>query len=181
MHITLVRHGQTEENFKGIIQGRSNNLLNDTGRRQCKYLRNKFLDKKFDYCYMSPLVRCVETAFILVGEKVPIIRDDRLLERDMGELEGRPWEEYNTYKYWDYDLNCSDREIEPVQDIFKRCQNFLSYIGDKYDNNTSILIVTHGAPYRALRYLIRGKKLKGHLLDGRIENCSFEEFEYNNK
>ena len=36
MHITLVRHGQTEENCKGIIQGRSTNLLNDTGRRQCK-------------------------------------------------------------------------------------------------------------------------------------------------
>ncbi len=178
MKITLVRHGQTEENFKGLIQGRSNNLLNDTGRRQCKYLRNKLLDKNFDYCYMSPLVRCVETAFILVGDRVPTIRDDRLIERDMGELEGRPWEEYNAYKYWDYELNCGDRGIERVKEIFERCRDFLNYINNKYDDNASILIVTHGAPYRALRYLIKGKKISGHLLDGKIDNCMYEEFEY---
>ena len=51
----------------------SNILLNDTGRRQCKKLRDKLKDKSFDVCYMSPLVRCVETAFILVGDKVEIM------------------------------------------------------------------------------------------------------------
>ena len=69
---------------------------------------------------MSPLVRCVETAFILVGDRVEMIRDDRLIEREMGELEGRPREEYNVYRYWDYDLNTSDRGVEPIQDVFKR-------------------------------------------------------------
>ena len=57
MKITLVRHGQTEENFCNRVQGKKNNLLNDTGRRQCNNLRMRLLDKKFDYCYMSPLVR----------------------------------------------------------------------------------------------------------------------------
>ena len=127
---------------------------------------------------MSPLVRCVETAFILVGDRVEMIRDDRLIEREMGELEGRPREEYNAYRYWDYDLNTSDRGVEPIQDVFKRCEDFLDYIKNKYSDDDSILIVTHGSPYRALRYLIRKEELKGHLLDGVIDNCQCEEFEY---
>ena len=41
MKITLVRHGQTDFNYDGIMQGLSNNYLNDTGRRQCKKLRDE--------------------------------------------------------------------------------------------------------------------------------------------
>lgn len=95
MVITLVRHGQTEENFLHKIQGRSNNLMNDTGRRECQRLKMKIKDKKYDYCYMSPLVRAVETAMILIGDRVEMIPDKRLIERDMGELEGRPDQEFN--------------------------------------------------------------------------------------
>ena len=53
MKITLVRHAQTEENFKGNMQGKRNILLNDTGRRQCNNLRLKLKDKKYDYCYKN--------------------------------------------------------------------------------------------------------------------------------
>ena len=88
----------------------------------------------------------------------------------------------NDYEYllglWDYDLNTSDRGVEPIQDVFKRCEDFLDYIKNKYSDDDSILIVTHGSPYRALRYLIRKEELKGHLLDGVIDNCQCEEFEY---
>ena len=50
MKITLVRHGQTEENYLGNIQGQSNEMLNDTGRRQCQRLREKIKDMEFNYC-----------------------------------------------------------------------------------------------------------------------------------
>ena len=36
MKIVLVRHGQTEENFEGYICGLKNEMMNDTGRRQCQ-------------------------------------------------------------------------------------------------------------------------------------------------
>ena len=176
MKIGLVRHGQTEENFLQKIQGRENHLLNDTGRRQCLRLKNILKDKHYDYCYMSPLIRCVETAMILVGDRVETIPDKRLVERDMGELEGRPREEYNAYLFWDYDLNKSDFGVEPLQDVFKRCEEFFNYILEKHPNQ-DILIVTHGAPYRALRYLIKKHPLKGKMLDGFIDNCQYEEFE----
>ena len=132
MKITLVRHGQTEENYLGNIQGQSNEVLNDTGRSQCQRLREKIKDMEFNYCYMSPLVRCVETAIILIGERVETIPDRRLIERDMGELEGKPRENYDGEKYWDFDLNSSEDGVESIQSLFERCREFLNYVMDKH-------------------------------------------------
>ena len=176
MKVTLVRHAETEQNFLRIMQGRSNPLLNDTGRRQVLRLKNKLSDLKYDLCFTSPLIRSFETALVLVGDRVEIQRDDRIIERDLGELEGRSKDEYNAFKFWNYDKNCSDYGVEPVQDLLKRCENFLNELKEKYPDK-SIMIVTHSGPYRALRHLLKGDELKGNLLDGKIENCSCEEFE----
>ena len=144
MKITLVRHGQTEQNYQNILNGRSNDLLNDTGRRQCQKLREQLKDVHFDFCYMSPLVRTVETAFIL--------------------------------KYWDYDLNSSDLGVEAIQDVFKRCEDFLEYVIKKH-RGEHILVVSHGAPVRALYHLIKHHNLHGNLLTVSIPNCYCETFE----
>ena len=83
MKITLVRHGQTEDNYHNIVQGRSNNELNDAGIRQCQKLREQLKDIDFDYCYMSPILRTVQTAFILVGDRVETFLAIRLISRVM--------------------------------------------------------------------------------------------------
>lgn len=176
MKITLVRHAQTEGNFLRNIQGRSNELLNDTGRRQVLMLKMKLKDKKYDACFVSPLTRCMETALVSVGDRVKMIPDDRLIEREMGELEGRPFQEYNAYKFWDYDLNKSDFGIESIHDLFDRCSSFLNYLYENYSGD-NIIVFTHSAVYRALRHLLLNHELRGKMLDGRIENCQFEEFE----
>lgn len=176
MKITLVRHGQTEENFLRKIQGRANCLMNDTGRRQCQRLKLRIKDKHYDYCYMSPVVSAVETAMILIGDRVETIPDKRLVERAMGELEGRPEQEFNAFKFWDYNLNREDYGIESVQELFTRCQELLDYIVEKH-TGCDIMIVTHEAPYRALRHLLLKHDLGDSLLlDGVIDNCSIEEF-----
>lgn len=176
MNITLVRHAQTEENFLRKIQGRKNQLLNDAGRRQVLRLKMQLKEKNYDVCFVSPLTRCMETAIVSVGDRVEMIPDERIIEREMGEFEGVPVTEYNAYKYWDYDLNKSDFGVEPVQDVFNRCEDFLNYICNKYKGK-NVIIVTHSAPYRVLRHLLLKHELKGHLLDGKIENCQHEEFE----
>lgn len=177
MKIIIVRHAQTDANFDGIMQGRVNNLLNDSGRRQCDKLREKLSSFKIDYCYMSPLVRCVETAFILIGDRAPMIRDDRLIERSLGNLEGKKREVYDVNKYWDYELNSNDEGVETVQSVIERVSDFLEYIKNKYPSDTSILIVTHGAPYRVLRLLLNNTKLTGNLFDSNVNNLDYEEFE----
>ena len=180
MKITLVRHGQTDMNRNNIIQGRMNNLLSDEGRKQCLELKKKLLKKHFDFCYMSPLVRTVETAMILVGDRVYTIRDDRLLERDMGELEGCQWKNYDPVKYWDVSLNCSDKGVESVSSIYERCRDFLNYIIKKHPQK-DILVVTHAAPLRVIRKMLLREKIDGNLYDISIGNCYCEEFEINEK
>lgn len=175
MKITLVRHGETDNNSKGIMQGLSNELINDKGRRQCKRLRNELKDKHFDICYMSPLVRCVETAYILVGDRVPIVKDRRLIERDLGELEGKTRDVYDIDKYWDYKLNSNDKGVEPIQNIEKRVRSFLEYISKKKEKD--ILIVTHSSVFRMLYHILNNEDLSKKLKHIEIENCGYKEIE----
>ena len=118
MKITFVRHAQTEQNYLEVCQGLQNNPLCDDGRRQALKLKEKLKDKHFDYCYMSPMLRTVETAIILIGDRVETIPDKRIIERNLGDLENVPRKFYDYKKYWDYNLNSNDRGVEPVQDIF---------------------------------------------------------------
>ena len=177
MKITLVRHGQTDFNYEGKIQGRSNNFLNDEGRRQCKTLRNKLMNQHFDICYMSPLVRTVETAIILIGDRVETVVDDRLIERDMGELEGKNRKDYDVIRYWNYNLNCHDGGVEGIQSIFERCYDFLNYIIKKYPGK-DILVVSHGAPVRAMHHILKKTDLNSNLLDVDVCNCYCETIEF---
>ena len=128
MKVTIIRHGQTEYNYLGKLQGRSNIPLNDTGRRECHKVKHKLKDEHFDVCFTSSLIRTVETAMILVGDRVEIKIDNRLIERDFGSLEGTNFEKYDSVKHWDYNLNLNDNGIEPVQDIIKRVSSFVDYL-----------------------------------------------------
>lgn len=177
MKVTLVRHGQTEANYQSVLQGRSNYQLNDTGRRQCQQLRDRLKDMNFSFCYMSPLIRTVETAFILVGDRVETFSDERLIERDLGELEGAIREKYDVKKYWDYDLNSSDLGVESVQNLISRAQAFLNCVIKKHADQ-HILVVSHGAMIRALHHLLHNHDLHGDLLDVEIGNCYCETIEY---
>ena len=67
MKIFLVRHGETDWNLKGKIQGNTDIELNKTGIKQAYELSNKMLEKnyKFSKIYSSPQKRALQTAKIL--------------------------------------------------------------------------------------------------------------------
>lgn len=169
--ICLVRHAQTDFNKKGMIQGRGNSDLNDNGLRQVKKLRKEISSLNFDICYTSPLLRTVETAFGLVGDKVLIVKDDRLIERFMGEFEGADRNLYDHKKYWDYNLNCTDGGVEGIKDVFSRVKEFLDYILEKNEGK-NILIVSHAAIIRALYFLLNNVDLENSNLEYNVDNCS---------
>lgn len=177
MVITLIRNGQTEEDFLNKIEGRTNNLMNDTGRRQCQNLSLRIKDNKYDLCFSSPLTKCVETAMILVGDRVRIISDQRIIDRDMGSLTGCCLEEYNKYKFWDYNINREDYGVETIKTLFSRCNDFLDFIINNYKDK-KILIVTHEEIFRVLKHIILKDSLQDNLLTKEITNCYMEDFEY---
>lgn len=175
--ICLVRHAQTDFNKDNRIQGRTNNAdLNDVGLRQVKKLRAEINSLSFDICYSSPLIRTIETAFGLVGDRTLIKQDDRLIERFMGEFESKDRSLYDSKKYWDYNLNCTDSGVEGIQDLFNRCSDFLDDI-KKHHANENVLIVSHGAVIRALHFLLLGTDLENSVLSFKVDNCSLEKFD----
>ncbi|MFA7435832.1 MAG: histidine phosphatase family protein [Bacilli bacterium] len=93
MIICLVRHGQTNWNKKTLLQGLTDNELNENGINQAKLVGQylKTHDSSWDAFVSSPLKRAVQTAEVIKEEldfKDEIILDEALIERDFGVLEG---------------------------------------------------------------------------------------------
>ncbi len=173
MHLFLVRHGETDWNFFNKLQGKSNIELNDNGRRQAYLVHKQLENVKFDYCFASPLKRAVETAQII--SRLPIITDERLIERGMGELEGKHRKHYNPKLYWNYEINSNLNGVEDLQSLFSRTECFMRDLKNNYADKT-ILVVSHGATIRALNYIIKGYNSKTNFLDMKIANCCVLEY-----
>jgi uncharacterized phosphatase len=93
MILAMVRHGQTAYNAQRLVQGRINNPLNTTGKKQAKELASVLVKKneKFDRVLSSPLSRALETAHILnselnINQSIYIV--PHYIERDFNELDG---------------------------------------------------------------------------------------------
>lgn len=100
----LVRHGQTDWNRAGKIQGTTDIPLNEAGRQQAEQLAALFKERgrypagtQIDAVYTSPLARAFQTAKILAQEeKLPLRRLIELRERDFGSWEGKNWQQVET-------------------------------------------------------------------------------------
>lgn len=87
--VYIVRHGQTEQNLKKKLQGRSDFPLTELGREQAAAVGDAFREAGivFDQVYTSPLDRAVETAKLIAGD-APIDVEEALIEMDYGPYEG---------------------------------------------------------------------------------------------
>src|SRR5512145_36913 len=88
--ICLIRHGETDWNATGRLQGREDIELNDLGREQALELADYFKTGSWNEIVSSPLKRALETAEILAGKlDLPrIIVRENFIERDYGEASG---------------------------------------------------------------------------------------------
>ncbi len=91
VELTLVRHGETEWNKNGLIQGHVEIPLNDRGREQAEILGKKLRGKPFEVIIASDLPRAMETATILAKAlgMTHIERWRELRERDVGNWGGK--------------------------------------------------------------------------------------------
>jgi 2,3-bisphosphoglycerate-dependent phosphoglycerate mutase len=92
VRLCVVRHGETDWNLAGILQGWVDVPINDQGRRQARELATAFAGQGFDRVYSSPLIRALETAEIVaagLGLPRPSIHEG-LKERNFGVLQGVP-------------------------------------------------------------------------------------------
>ena len=151
--IYIVRHGQTDWNKLGKNQGQTDIPLNETGINQAYELKEVLKDYNFDLVFSSPLKRALETARIVVGDKV--ITDDRLKERGNGILEGKTHDEIikivGTGNLYTDLVEDNTLGIESLDHIQERVNSFFDEILDKYKGK-NILIVTHAGTIINIRY-----------------------------
>jgi len=87
--ICLIRHGETDWNVLGKLQGRTDTVLNDRGILQAKQCAEHLKEMKWDFIITSPLLRAKQTAMILNEEiKVPLFEMEAFMERSLEMLKG---------------------------------------------------------------------------------------------
>jgi broad specificity phosphatase PhoE len=154
--IYLVRHGETDWNEKGLLQGQSDIPLNKEGEKQAIEVAKKHFKKiEFAAIFSSDLVRAKKTAELIALEKKMAVETSVLLrERDFGPFEGKHWQEVEKK------LRMSIKEfrilsdevakklgIESDEKMMERFLRFLREVAVAY-RGKNVLIVTHGSVMR---------------------------------
>lgn len=176
MKLYVVRHGQTDQNVLGLVQGDTESDLTEKGREEAKALQELVESLNVDVVVSSPLRRALDTAKLITNNKKEIIIDERLIERNFGLSEGKPVDEELTVKYWDFRLNTDINQVEKVQDLMFRITEFIEDMRNKYDDK-KVLVVAHSAILRAIHYAINGIPEDGDLLKIEIPNLRIIEYE----
>ena len=175
MKLFVLRHGETNENITGMMQGDMDTVLNEKGCNQALSVRDKVLESNIDLVISSPKKRAIKTAE-LAAPNIPLILDDRLRSRNHGEFEGMRRDEININDYWNIKKNNQYIKAESVQDLFDRVESLLKDVKEKY-NDKNVLLVTHSGIVRILYYYFNGIPEDGDLMEYESHNCSFEQYE----
>lgn len=157
MLIYIVRHGETNANKEGYLQGWSNDPLNDNGRMLAEITGQEMKGIKFDYCIASPLIRARETAEIILqksGNNIPIQFDNRIKEINFGTFEKASIRDEKVIQFLEQPImEYRYPNGESILEVKKRTQGFLKELINRDDGKT-YLISTHGCALRAmLNYL----------------------------
>ncbi len=164
--IYIVRHGQTDHNARGIVQGKGVNLpLNGKGQKQARAFFEAYKDISFDIVYTSTLLRAQETVTDFVKLGIPHQSFAELDEISWGELEGTAttMESDSTFqgliaKWKAGDIHArSAPSGESPYDLQQRQKRFLSHL--LTTNYRKILIATHGRFMRAFLCTLTGRPL----------------------
>ncbi len=165
MDLVFLRHGQTDWNLTGRLQGRTDVPLNSTGIEGAKLAGEILRKYRFDAVYCSPLSRTRQTLeYACPGASA--IYDPRLLEWSFGPYEGKTFSKDWFADRWK--LGC-EREIglELIEDVIDRAADFYNETKEKHANDR-ILVVSHGgfsgALYAVMYGVEKGESLSKYCL-----------------
>ncbi|WP_270089865.1 histidine phosphatase family protein [Sphingobacterium sp. SYP-B4668] len=154
----FIRHGQTDLNLRGIVQGRGvNSPLNENGQRQAQAFYESYKDIKFDKVYTSTLLRTHQTVTPFLEQGIAWEQLEGLDEISWGIYEGREQSPaimsgfekvVGAWRKGDLDLNIEDGE-SPNQ-VVERQRQAIDHMLRQPEEDT-VLVCLHG---RALRILM---------------------------
>ena len=157
LRIYLARHGQTDWNVEGRIQGGTDTALNDTGRRQAQDLKTRLAGIRFEGIYSSTLRRSRETAEIVHGQ-TPVTSMSGLGERRFGKFEGTLTSDPQSGPEFQRRIWIPDDSLdggESLNTFRDRVRTAVETIRKQHANG-SILIVGHSYTNRMILSVIFG-------------------------
>ncbi|HAH35004.1 MAG TPA: histidine phosphatase family protein [Algoriphagus sp.] len=158
--IYLVRHGQTDFNLRGVVQGSGIDApINDTGRAQAKAFFEAYQNIAFDQVYHTALIRTRQSIESFISKGIPTTALPELNEISWGDYEGTPMtpEEGEYYKHmlhqWqmgnlDYGIAGGESPNVVAERMRKGIQKILEGPGE------TILVCMHGRAMRIFLSLI---------------------------
>jgi probable phosphoglycerate mutase len=151
----LVRHGETDWNADGRLQGQTDRPLGDFGRRQARQLAEELGGEELEAIYASDLARARETAEI-VGERLglAVVLDADLRQKDWGTWEGLTAVERDRVEFVG----------ESTEDHQERTLRALRRIAERHPSG-HVLVITHGGSMRRVQTAALGLALPV------VENC----------
>lgn len=192
MEIYFVRHGKTEWNVEGRVQGyHGDSPLIPEAIEDVTLLGQALSDVKFDYVFSSDLARAKRTAEIIQTENLtacPLSLSKELREWQLGKLEGAKIQTVNAiypkqmtaFKHNLAKFNSQMFEAESVYHATRRLENFVK--GLKKLDAERVLIVSHGAFLTAgIKHLLNTApallRQDGGLKNGSVSILQTENFE----
>lgn len=148
--IYIVRHGETDWNRAGKLQGATDVPLNEEGRKQAVACGKFFEDIAIQAIFTSPLQRASKTAKIINEQlHLPLIQIDAFRERTFGTAEGMTYEERS---------KVYPRKNYPNQESFKafrkRLVRGLQEIYEAYPDE-DVALIAHGAVIHTLFQIVQ--------------------------
>lgn len=154
--VYLIRHGETEWNRTGRLQGNANVLLSPEGVRQARLLAEHAPFNTVNAIYSSDLSRAVMTAEILAERfNLPVIQKSGFRETNFGDWEGRLLSELASEAPDGFEkFFTKPDKVQPKNgETFLQCQarlmTALEEIVADHDGQ-NIIIVSHGAAIRLM-------------------------------
>ena len=162
-NLVLVRHGQSEWNEKNLFTGWRDPELTQKGAQEARNAGRELLGQEyvFDVMYTSALRRAQETGRIILEEMgltdIITVRDQRLNERDYGDLSGlnkddarERWGEDQVH-VWRRSYDTPPPGGESLKDTANRVlPYFEEVILPNLVAGKNILVAAHGNSLRAL-------------------------------
>jgi broad specificity phosphatase PhoE len=143
--LLLVRHGRTDANAQGLLLGRLDPPLSEEGREQAAALKDKIPEGA--RVIASPLLRTRQTAEAF---GLPVELDERWIELDYGELDGRPLRDVpaDLWREWRADPAFAPPGGESLAALGVRVREACTELVDEI-RERDVVVVSHVSPIKA--------------------------------
>lgn len=161
----FVRHGKPEfPNGEKCCIGWTDLPLSEEGRSQMAEMAKKLETEEIERIYTSPLKRCVESAKILSGGRIPIEIAEDLKEIGMGAWEGLPFSVIRERYPQDYEERGRDIAYFCPQggESFTMCQKraVQAFRRISRESRGNVILMTHAGVNRALISYLENRNLR---------------------